>query len=294
MDKYTMTEETIIIQGHKLFRIKRLSDGKLGGFIEYYSNLSQKGNCWVGDNAKVYGKNTLILDNAQVYDEALICGFSRVFDNAQVFGNAIVENYGMVYGNALVYGEAQIYDASVNGNARVCDKATIENGSYITGDAMVYGDASVDKRCNIMDKAKIYEDAHLSDNVLISDHARIFGNAYIHGRVEVDGETKICDDAEIYNHAQILLKERTIGGNIKIHGDLYIHEQNLKDTVPLKLDSGEITPDNIDKFIKINKLSNRHSFEEALEEVNKEFSNTKSKKATKPQNGEKKEQEKER
>ncbi len=42
-----------------LFRIRALNDipkykvtaGDLGGYIEKESNLSQEGNCWIGDNA---------------------------------------------------------------------------------------------------------------------------------------------------------------------------------------------------------------------------------------------------
>ena len=66
MNKYEMLyEDKIKIGGHTLYRIKALKDfgnvkaGDLGGYIERKENLSQEGNCWVGDSARVF-------DNAKV------------------------------------------------------------------------------------------------------------------------------------------------------------------------------------------------------------------------------------
>lgn len=41
--KYKFTGETINFDDHVLHRIKRLSDDKLGGWIESEKNLSQEG-----------------------------------------------------------------------------------------------------------------------------------------------------------------------------------------------------------------------------------------------------------
>ena len=56
MKKYILTDEKFIVNegGPTLYRIKRLSDGKLGGWIESEANLSQEGDCWVGDEACVW------------------------------------------------------------------------------------------------------------------------------------------------------------------------------------------------------------------------------------------------
>lgn len=48
--KYEFTNETKMLFGIKLIRIKRISTNELGGFIEKESNLSQTGNaCVFGD-----------------------------------------------------------------------------------------------------------------------------------------------------------------------------------------------------------------------------------------------------
>jgi len=75
LDKYEFTDETIIHYGHTLYRIRALRDiprhnvkaGDLGGFIESEVNLSQEGDCWVGDNAYVFG-------GARVCINACVCG----------------------------------------------------------------------------------------------------------------------------------------------------------------------------------------------------------------------------
>ena len=61
--KYELVESSkIILRNVILYRIKALVDipnivkaGELGGYIESEKNLSHKGNCWMGDDAKVYG-----------------------------------------------------------------------------------------------------------------------------------------------------------------------------------------------------------------------------------------------
>ena len=59
--KYKLTDESIAFCGKKLYRIEALKDfadvkkGDLGGFIETDHNLSHNGNCWVYDDAVVYG-----------------------------------------------------------------------------------------------------------------------------------------------------------------------------------------------------------------------------------------------
>ena len=59
--KYELTKETITtLGGRKLHRIRALKNfadvkvGDLGGFVEKEKNLSQQGDCWVYDDAKVY------------------------------------------------------------------------------------------------------------------------------------------------------------------------------------------------------------------------------------------------
>ena len=75
--KYELTDETKEIGGVTLHRIRALMDisrygvraGDVGGWIEAESNLSQYGNAWVSDDARVYG-GALVNGNAEVSGNA--------------------------------------------------------------------------------------------------------------------------------------------------------------------------------------------------------------------------------
>ena len=144
--KYKLTDETINVNGKTLYRIKSLKDfgnvkkGDKGGFIEKECNLSQRGDCWVYDNAKVY-------NNAKVFD------YADIYGNAEIFGNAIVSGNARVYGNAKVYHYAMVYD-----NAEVCDNAIISGNAEVYHDAAVYGNARVFGNAEICGKAEIAND----------------------------------------------------------------------------------------------------------------------------------------
>ena len=62
-----------------LFRVKALRDfndvkkGDIGGYVEGEKNLSQLGDCWIYDNARIYN-NAVIRDDARVCDNARIWG----------------------------------------------------------------------------------------------------------------------------------------------------------------------------------------------------------------------------
>lgn len=137
MKKYKLTDETIQVGGHTLHRIEALKDfsdikkGDKGGFIEKGDNLSQDGDCWIFDDAKVWG-NAVVFENASVYDNARVYGNAKVCDEARVGVRAVVCD------NARVYGDARVWDsASIYGNAKVCGNARVYGCIELVGDAKV-------------------------------------------------------------------------------------------------------------------------------------------------------------
>ena len=132
--KYELTDETKQYAGRTLHRIRRLSDGELGGWVESEANLSQEGSCWVANDSMVY-------DGACVSDEAMVSG------EAQVYGGARVSDRARVYGKAHVCDEAQVFSrARVFGWARVCGEACVSGGARVYGKAGVYDEAHVSDR----------------------------------------------------------------------------------------------------------------------------------------------------
>ena len=108
--KYELTSQTTTPSaGSTLYRICALKDiplygvnkGDLGGFVESTSNLSQEGDCWVDNNAMVYG-------GAKVYEDALIKGEAQVFGYARVYGDALVCGHARVGGNLRFSGDDMV------------------------------------------------------------------------------------------------------------------------------------------------------------------------------------------
>ena len=210
--KYEFTDETMNHDGRILHRIRRLSDGKIGGWIESEENLSQEGNCWVDDNAKVY-KNAQVYGNAKIYDTAVIEDSAQVFGNAKIYGDAYVYDNAKVYdhaeiyengsahGNAKVYGHARIYgEAYASHNAEVYDNAEIYYLASVYDNAKVYGNAKVHggNYCDIKGNAQVYDSAQVCDSVSVYGDAQIYGNAYLYDWVKVCGNAKIFGNAIIH------------------------------------------------------------------------------------------------
>ena len=179
--KYKLIDEIIDFKGYKLHRIEALKDfsnvkkGDKGGFVESEDNLSQYNNCWVHDDARVFG-------NAKICDNAIIYGDARVCDNAIIYGDA------KVFGNAWVCDNARVFDnAKILGNTIVCNKAKIFGSARIFDNVVV---------CN---NAEIYDNAAICDNTIICDNAKVYGKAIVRGDSEICDDAIICGNANIFN-----------------------------------------------------------------------------------------------
>ena len=170
--KYKLTDEFVTMGYRKLYRIEALKDfsnvkkGDKGGFVESENNLSQKGNCWIHNDAKVYG-DAVIADNAKVY------GYAWVFENAEIYGNA------KVYENVEIYGNAKVW-----------------NNSMIYGKAKIYGDANIFGNAKVKENAEVYGNANVCGNVLIYGEAKIYGDAKIFGEAEVKSNATILSNSD--------------------------------------------------------------------------------------------------
>ena len=159
--KYEIVKTNSIIHaGKTLYRIKALKSfntadggvvlkGKLGGFIESENNLSQEGNCWIFNEAKVFGcakilDNAVIRKNAQIFGNAVIGGNAYVDDDACICGNSRISGCAKIFNKAGVYGNAKVFDnAKIFGETRVYDNAEIKGDVFIYGDAQICGVAKI-------------------------------------------------------------------------------------------------------------------------------------------------------
>lgn len=183
--KYEFTDETLNYDGHILHRIKRLSDDKIGGWIEKEENLSQDGDCWVNGTAKIY-EYARIYGNAQVNGQVNVCGCAEIYGNAKVYGSI----YQYISDYAQIYGNAQVYYSEVSGHAKVYDNAKVYDWAWIYDRAKVFGNAQIYGRARVYDDAQVYGET------------KVLGYVSINGDMKIDHETYVGEehrDAEYYD-----------------------------------------------------------------------------------------------
>lgn len=209
--KPKLLEET-----YNLYRIRALKDfgdvkaGDLGGYIESERNLSQEGDCWVYDKAKV-------TDEAKIYGNAKIKGYVVISDNAEVFDNAKVYDYAEVSGNAKVYGNAQVEDsAKIYNKVEVFDNALIDKETTLYNKAKVYGNAKVTENAELHDEVQVYDNAKI-------DNARLYDKAQVYGKAKVFGDATISENAKVYDKAQIC--NARVTDNAQVYGEAQVYEQ---------------------------------------------------------------------
>lgn len=182
-----------------VYRIEALRDfssikkGELGGWIEKEANLSQRGTCWVYNEAAVF-------QDAMVADSAMIGGHANVYGYAHVLDNVIVTGHSRVYDNAFLENDVIITNyAIVCGNARISNNAQIYNNVEIFGRAHIYGHA------------------HLYNNV------QIFDNVKVHGSVDIFGNIKIGGNADIKT-----ITDYYVGKNTWSSGRYFVYTRSNK------------------------------------------------------------------
>lgn len=91
--KYELTTETMEHKGRTLHRIRSLLNfeyvkaGDLGGWIEYEDNLSHDGDCWVYDEAKVFG-GAKVFGDAKISASVEVCGKVNIYGETEISGEA--------------------------------------------------------------------------------------------------------------------------------------------------------------------------------------------------------------
>lgn len=245
--------------GINLYRIYRLRDRKLGGWVQNEENLDQHGECWIDINAIVFG-NSKVKNNAKVSGDAVVCD-SLILGNAIVTDNAFV-NKSTISGDAYIANNACVLNIIANKNSKIVDNAKATNIS-ISDSASLLGDADVvmileenKNKINIDGSAKISSrimtldmnisgsttidtslsidgvNLEITGNVTITNNAKIFGN-----NIVISGNTKLSGNCNIdtENTGTIEIKDSNISDNVSIFaGDMLIDKCNLSGDVALE------------------------------------------------------------
>ena len=218
--KFELTTK-ISFNGRTLYRIRALKDfgvvkkGDLGGYVEKESNLSQTGNTWIYDDAKVMD-NAIVKDdatlhhNAEVYDKAIVSGSASINENAILRDKATVSDKAILYGNVILVDDAKIYDKArlydyvlVSGNAQVYDNARCYGFAKIEDDTQVFNDAIIDNAV-ISGSACVFDKATVKNNATISGHVNLYGNITVLGQAYLTSDDDVMlnsnDDYMVIKH----------------------------------------------------------------------------------------------
>ena len=166
--KYKLTDETIEFDGKTLHRIEALKDfghihkGDKGGFVEGEKNLSQDGDCWIYDDAKVYDMG-FVLGNSKVY------GDSVINKAVKIEGNSVIIN-------STIRWRTKVTNSKINKSFISCKwiaSSALEN-------VTITGVANVNDSTIISPTEVEYEDVEIYGNAIIC------GSDYSQVRIELD------------------------------------------------------------------------------------------------------------
>lgn len=141
--------------------------GDLGGFVEGKHVLSQNGDCWIGEEAKVYGA-------VEVKDDSYVGGKASILNNFPSVKLIISE------------------EASVTGHAQLCiyrdeDKPGPEHGMHISDQVKISGEATLGNVMEVLGKARI------SGAVKLEGCESISGDSDVSGEAVLNAGTRLID-----------------------------------------------------------------------------------------------------
>ena len=187
MKKYELIKESkTMFAEREIFRIRALKDfedvkaGDVGGWVCSYNNLSQKGDCWIYDNAKC-------LDDARVYDNAVMCGNAVMFGNAKMFDNAKMSDSSIICDNAEMCGNSKMYDTSTMcGSSKMFDNAEMFDDTEMCDNAMMFNNSKMFDNAKMCGSSKMFDNAEMCDSSIMFDNAVMCDNAEMCGRATLD------------------------------------------------------------------------------------------------------------
>ena len=201
---------TIVYRVIALIDIPRhgVKAGEIGGYVDHKKVLSQKGDCWIGNEAFALDKSSVTGD-AVVKDYAIVSD-TTVTGQAAVYGKAQVSEMpglkeSRVFGSAQVYGDAQVVSSSISGYSKVYEAAVV-NRAVVTEYSEIFGYAK------IMGPAISIEDS------------KVYGHAEIHHYADVTNSNIHC---QVIVHHSADVEDSILTHNRVVKEDDYVTEQDM-------------------------------------------------------------------
>ena len=190
MKKYELTDITKEYKGKTLYRIRALKDfkgvkiGDLGGWVETENNLSQKGECWIYDDA-------ICMDNARMYNNAEMHHNTKMYDNSIMYNNSKIYHNSTMHNNSKMYDCSKMYDYSAMYNySAMYDNTIISDRSRMYNDAKMHNNAKIYDNSVMYDKSKLFDNSRMRNNSIMYDNSAMYGCGALNGNAELhDTET---------------------------------------------------------------------------------------------------------
>jgi len=172
------------------YRVKALRDfsdikaGDVGGFVTSEHNLSQNGDCWVYDDAKMF-------DNSEIHNDAKMHNNSEMHNNSKMLNNSEMFDSSKMHNNSKMYDSSKMYDNSkmrvnsemlgnseMHDNSEMVDNSEMFDNSEMRGNSKMRGDAKMHDNSRMYGDAKMIGDAKMLDNSTLNTtlYGTIFGD----------------------------------------------------------------------------------------------------------------------
>ena len=232
--KYELTNISMEFGERTLYRIRALKDfadvktGDLGGWVSSENNLSQKGECWIYDEAKC-------MDNARMYDDSCMYGYSEMYDSSRMHGDSKMYNYSEMHNSSRMYGYSKMYDSS-----------EMHDSSTMYGNSIMYGNSMMCGYSKMFDNTEMFDDSAMYEYSVMNGYSIMFGNS------EMYGDSEMHDHSRMYGDS-ILKDEEKLYGELISKVDKFIDISNPKgEMVTGVLKDGEVLF-NVGNLSEINK-----------------------------------------
>jgi hypothetical protein len=259
MKKFEFTgEEKSFSAGRTVHRICALIDipnhsvkaGDVGGFLEFEANLSHTGSAWVANEAIVCDRESVVFEDALVFEEAFLALGTQVSGDSLISGKARLLNSILKGTGGIVTDEVSLEDVLIEGNSVTINEQALVKNLIILGlasDIHIGGNAKVintdsklqisGKNMTIVQDASLINCSQLSgntimlrENCMLKNGVRLSGKTIdmcgvssIEGAIEVGNNVFLSECVHIYNDQDVVqrIHDIEVAGDIRATPELF-------------------------------------------------------------------------
>lgn len=243
---------------YTFYRIRALKDiprhnvlkGDIGGWVEHELNLSQFGDCWIANDARV-GDDAMVRADALVSHQASVFAKSYVQDDSRVRDNAIIVN-SRIDDFVLVSDMAKVFDSHLREHLSVLGNVRIEK-SYISAER-----STISETVLLKDVEMELRDVQILGKAIIMN-SNLGSTSHSINDVMIDGEAQLYNVKAKEGLSSVVITDSSYLKNVILSGNnsAILGAAHLSGTIDVELATiGELVSVNLDK--QGLKLSSKH------------------------------------